>query len=84
MKKMYKGGNPKIPHVFKSCLLMDSAAFVCKVAPFSNLWKNRYPTVQYYDSTSIILDSDLEQSFLTQENKLECRGGRGGSQTDIL
>ncbi len=38
---------------------------------------NRYPTVQYYDSISVIPDSDMEPSFLTQENKLECRGGRG-------
>jgi hypothetical protein len=38
-----KENNPKIPHVFKSSLLMDSAAFVCKVSPFSDLCIKQIP-----------------------------------------
>jgi hypothetical protein len=54
---------------------MDSAAFVCKVSPFSNLWIKQIP------NSSILL---YEQSSPSQENKLECRGGEGVSNRHPL
>ncbi len=39
----YEEGNPKITHVFKRYLLMDSAAFVCKGCPVPNLYVKQIP-----------------------------------------